>query len=192
MIKIYLLLIISIILIGCKQKEEGSATIKDTTSINESIILNDSTSSIKEYKPDEIISINRLAYTKKDSVLITGELKILHENGQVKQLKTFKDGKLNGPRKLWYKSGKIMQEGNYIDGKTNGPRTVWYENGNIRAKGFYKDGGLDGTRKGWWENGNIKTEMNYKNGKINGFVKSYNEDGSIKEEKEYKDGKPIN
>lgn len=192
MIKNLILLSITVFLFGCNQNKEKSKSINNTTSNSKSIIFTDSTTTNKVYKHDEIISINRLACYKKDSTLITGEVKYFHENGQVKQVKTFKDGKLDGARILWDLNGKLTQEGAFKNGKIIGARKVWYDNGQLRGEGTYKDGKLDGSRKGWWKNGQLKSEANYKQGKLDGVSKTYTEEGILKEEKKFKDGKIIN
>jgi len=191
MSKILTLLFFSIILFGCKQKEDKLINNENTSSINESLILNDSTSIKKVFNPDEVIYIDDSAYYKKDSTLINGELISFHENGTQKQLKTFKYGILDGPRKVWNENGQLTQEGTYQNGIKNGTRTGWFDTGQIKATGTYNNGQLNGVRKSWWKNGVLKNEMIYKNGKLDGVLKLYDEEGNLKEERIYKDGKKI-
>ena len=144
MIKNLILLSITILLFGCKQNEEKSTSIDTGTSNNKSITSNDSISPNKKYNKDEIIQINKLMYQKTDSTLITGELLLYYETGEIQQLQTFKDGILNGPRKGWHTNGQLRQEGAYDNGKIIGYRKVWYDNGQLRAEGTYKNGKLEG------------------------------------------------
>ena len=183
MIKNFILLLISIFLFGCNQNKEKAKTINNATSNSKSIIFTDSTTANKAYNLDEIYSIDKLVYYKKDSTLITGEVNSFHENGQVKQLKTFKEGILDGARKVWYEDGELMQEGNYIKGEVVGIRKAWYKNGQLKAEGNYKNGVLEGPKKGWYENGQLKSEVNYKHGKVDGVIKTYTEEGQLKEGK---------
>ncbi len=192
MTKILIFLFIPFFILGCKQKEDKSISNENSTSINKPIILNDSTSIKRVYNQDEIIYIDKLAYSKKDSILINGELNIWHENGEIKEMRTFKDGNLEGLRQIWFDNGQLHQEAIFENGKVNGTRTVWYDNGQLNLKGTYIDGQLEGVLKNWRTNGVLKTEMNYKNGRLEGVVKSYDEDGKLKEEKTYKDGKVVN
>lgn len=192
MIKNLTLLFITILLFGCKQNEGKSNSIDTGTSNNKSIILNDSIPTNKKYNIDEIIKINKLIYQKTDSTLITGEVRFFYETGEVKQLQTFKNGILNGPRKGWHINGQLRQEGAFEDGKIIGTRRVWYDNGKLRDEGNYKNGKLDGIRKGWWDNGKLKHEYTYNQNKFDGPYRKYTKDGKLEEEKIYKDGRVIN
>ncbi len=178
-----ILLLLPIFLIGCKQKEEKPNNTSDVTINNKSLFTIDSTTSNNSYNYDEIMSINKLVYLKKDSTLVTGKINNYYDNGQVKQLKTFKDGKLDGLRKVWYENGQLMQEGTFKNGKIEGTRSLWFDTGELKAEGTYKDGNLDGYKKQWYKNGQLKSETNYKQGKLNGVTKQYTEDGQLKEEK---------
>ena len=192
MIKNLTVLLITILLFGCKQNE-GKLNSSDTeTSIEKSISSNDSISPNKKYNKDEIIKINKLIYQKTDSTLITGELLFYYETGEIQQLQTFKDGILNGPRKGWHINGQLRQEGTFEDGKIIGFRRVWYDNGQLRDEGSYKNGKLDGIRKGWWDNGQLKHEYTYNQNKFDGPYRKYTKDGKLEEEKKYKDGRVIN
>ena len=192
MIKNLTVLLITILLFGCKQNE-GKLNSSDTeTSIEKSITSNDSISPNKKYNKDEIIKINKLIYQKTDSTLITGELLFYYETGEIQQLQTFKDGILNGPRKGWHINGQLRQEGTFEDGKIIGFRRVWYDNGQLRDEGNYKNGKLDGIRKGWWDNGQLKHEYTYNQNKFDGPSRKYTKDGKLEEEKIYKDGRVIN
>ena len=192
MIKNLTVLLITILLFGCKQNE-GKLNSSDTeTSIEKSITSNDSISPNKKYNKDEIIKINKLIYQKTDSTLITGELLFYYETGEIQQLQTFKDGILNGPRKGWHINGQLRQEGTFENGKIIGTRRVWYDNGKLRDEGSYKNGKLDGIRKGWWDNGQLKHEYTYNQNKFDGPYRKYTKDGKLEEEKIYKDGRVIN
>ena len=192
MIKNLTVLLITILLFGCKQNE-GKLNSSDTeTSIEKSISSNDSISPNKKYNKDEIIKINKLIYQKTDSTLITGELLFYYETGEIQQLQTFKDGILNGPRKGWHINGQLRQEGTFEDGKIIGFRRVWYDNGQLRDEGSYKNGKLDGIRKGWWDNGQLKHEYTYNQNRFDGPYRKYTKDGKLEEEKKYKDGRVIN
>ena len=192
MIKNLTVLLITILLFGCKQNEGKLNSSDSETSIEKSISSNDSISPNKKYNKDEIIEINKLIYQKTDSTLISGELLFYYETGEIQQLQTFKDGILNGPRKGWHINGQLRQEGTFEDGKIIGFRRVWYDNGQLRDEGNYKNGKLDGIRKGWWDNGQLKHEYTYNQNKFDGPFRKYTKDGKLEEEKKYKDGRVIN
>jgi len=192
MIKNLTVLLITILLFGCKQNEGKLNSSDSETSIEKSITSNDSISPNKKYNKDEIIKINKLIYQKTDSTLITGELLFYYETGEIQQLQTFKDGIFNGPRKGWHINGQLRQEGTFEDGKIIGFRRVWYDNGQLRDEGNYKNGKLDGIRKGWWDNGQLKHEYTYNQNTFDGPIRKYTKDGKLEEEKIYKDGRVIN
>lgn len=191
MTKVLIFLFIPFFIFGCKQTEEKSISEENSTSVNKPLISSDSTSLKRVYNQDEIIYIDNLAYSKKDSTLINGEIKVLHENGEIKELRTIKDGDIDGLRKFWFDNGQLHQEGVFKNGKIHGTRTVWYETGQLNIQGKYNNGQLDGAVKHWWKNGNLKTEVTYKNGRIDGVLKLYHENGKLREERTYKDGKKI-
>ena len=113
--------------------------------------------------------------------------KIVDENGQVKRLIRYKNGKKdgletfvnnNGLKKVeitnkdskrvyevkWYENGQKRAEQNWKDGKKNGLATYWYENGQKESQRTFKDGKKNGLWTNWFENGQKKSETNYKNG----------------------------
>jgi antitoxin component YwqK of YwqJK toxin-antitoxin module len=48
-----------------------------------------------------------------------------HDNGYVKSIMNYEDGKLQGVSRWYYDSGKLETEQNYIDGRMDGLST-WY------------------------------------------------------------------
>lgn len=65
----------------------------------------------------------------------------MHDNGQIKGLAQFKDGKPDGLETLWDENGQKEGERNYKDGKLDGLETIgWYENGQKKNETTYKDG----------------------------------------------------
>tara|TARA_R100001594_G_scaffold25041_1_gene49053 strand:- start:37 stop:450 length:414 start_codon:yes stop_codon:yes gene_type:complete len=84
-----------------------------------------------------------------------GVSKSWHENGQLKQEITWKDGKLDGLYSWFYPSGQKRKEGTFKNGKENGLRTFWYENGQIKSEKIYKDGEIISKSK-WNEDGKSK------------------------------------
>jgi antitoxin component YwqK of YwqJK toxin-antitoxin module len=63
-----------------------------------------------------------------------------HENGQLSQKRTFKDGKLDGPFERYYENGQLERKGTFEDEERDGPWEWYHENGQLREKRTYKDG----------------------------------------------------
>lgn len=175
------------ITLGCKQKNielKLNKTKKELTIDNSSIKF-DSISN------KDIYVLEKKAYKKEDSTLVSGIVENYFDTGELKQTKTYKNGILDGPRRVFKKNGELHQEGSYKNGKVNGYRRVWNDNGIIIRERLYKNGVVS-WQKQWYDNGNLKSEISYENNKINGKAIKYNKEGEITEEKTYINGKLIN
>jgi len=82
----------------------------------------------------------RYQWDYKDGRRADGESKGWWPDGSWKQIKTFKDGELNGRFVEWYGDGQKKSEGSYKDGKQDGLETWWYENGEKWKEGTYNEG----------------------------------------------------
>jgi len=188
MTKYFFILSLIAITLSCKQNNTEltlNNTEKESTINNFSIKI-DSISS------QDIYVLEKKAHKKEDSILVSGIVVNHFDTGELKQIKTYKNGILNGPRKVFRKNGELQQEGNYNNGKIDGYRRAWNENGILIAERLYENGVAIGSEKKWYDNGNLKSEVSYENGKINGKAIKYNEEGEIIEEKNYANGKLIN
>ena len=72
----------------------------------------------------------------------TGWVKEMHDNGQIKYLEQFKDGKKHGLLTFWYENGQKKSEGNFKDDKKHGLHIIYYEDGKVAWRFTYKDGEL--------------------------------------------------
>ena len=82
----------------------------------------------------------RYQWDYKDGQRADGESKGWWPDGSWKQIKTFKNGKLNGKVKEWYGDGKKKVEASYKDDQLHGVVTWWKESGEVWKEGTYKDG----------------------------------------------------
>ena len=99
------------------------------------------------------------------------------QEGKIKELIYFKEGKEDGLARIWNLNGQLMGEGNYKDGKQDGLSRSWHSNGQLQSEWNLKDGKADGLSKVWNENGHLEQELNYLDGiVING--KCWDEDGN--------------
>jgi antitoxin component YwqK of YwqJK toxin-antitoxin module len=152
-----------------------------------------------------------LSYAPNEQAPYTGWAKSIYDNGQIKDLRHFKDGKYDGLATHWYQHGQKESEANYKDGTKDGPSTYWYVNGQKAAVGNFKDGKRNGLWAGWYENGQKEGECSFKAGKLvtantwkpngemctvtnlkdgNGVIVEYNEDGTENNRAIFKDGLP--
>ena len=61
-----------------------------------------------------------LVYAPNSQIPYTGWVKSMWDNGQVRQLAHYKDGKLGGVVTVWHKNGQKKVEGHFKDGKGEG------------------------------------------------------------------------
>ena len=94
----------------------------------------------------------------------------------------YKDGKrADGVARSWYPSGQLKEKRTYKDGKQDGSYTFFYEDGQKGLVWNYKDGKQDGLQTNWYENGQKNGEVIFKDGKPIKLIGQWNEDGSVNE-----------
>jgi len=76
----------------------------------------------------------------KDGERADGESKGWFPNGNLKTIRTFKNGIENGSYIVWYENGQKLKEGTYKDGRRDGLNIWWDENGQKMVEETYKDG----------------------------------------------------
>ena len=128
----------------------------------------------------------RLFYAPNEQSPYTGWIKEMYNNGQVKGLCHFKDGKQDGLFTQWFENGQKQAVKNYKDGKRDGVWTFWYKNGQKLEELNYKDGKQDGLKTGWYENGQKEDEINFKNDKLDGLLTDWYDNGQKESEGNFK------
>ena len=106
----------------------------------------------------------KLLYAPNQKKPYTGWGKAFHDNGQIRNLAQYKDGKKSGSARWWYRN------------EQKGSETTWM-NGKVL------------TVSGWKPNGEKCPVTNVLNG--NGVHVLYKEDGTEKERKTYREGLPV-
>jgi antitoxin component YwqK of YwqJK toxin-antitoxin module len=107
-----------------------------------------------------------LFYAPNKQTPYTGWSKSMYDDGQIKSLVQYKDGKVDGLWIEWFANGQKEEEANYKDGKLDGLVTGWYDNGQKKYEVNFKDDKLDGLTTSWDEHGLKSGEGNYKDGKL--------------------------
>ena len=94
-----------------------------------------------------------------------GTFEVYWGNGQLRYQWDYKDGKrADGESKGWWPDGSWKQIKTFKDGELNGRCVEWYGDGQKRVEALYKDGKLHGLQTWWWENGEKWKEGTYKEG----------------------------
>ncbi|MDG1172879.1 MAG: hypothetical protein P8M67_01135, partial [Opitutales bacterium] len=81
-----------------------------------------------------------LAFVINSQIPFSGWASRLYDNGQVRELSKFEEGKREGLWVKWYENGRMEEEKNYRDGKLHGPSTRWWENGQKWYEDNYENG----------------------------------------------------
>lgn len=121
-----------------------------------------------------------------------GEFKRWYGNGNIREQKFYRNGKLEGSYKSWYENGQISSHGFYKNGKWDGERRVWNYSGNLMMQAFYRNDDAEGMVKCWHSNGIPEICSFWKNGKKEGIRKYWSEDGCLLEREFYRNSIRIN
>ena len=139
----------------------------------------------KRYSSDPIVLKLKTVY--RNGIPI-GPYRSYHENGNLKEERSFKNELQDGITKKFSDKNQILSEETYKDGKLNGVSKFYFykdPNGSFYSTGYkgklsheytYKNGVKDGPFKKNYSNYQKRQEGNYSNGKLNGILKVY--DGS--------------
>lgn len=87
-----------------------------------------------------------------------------------------------------YENGKIKSITGYLDGRRHDTAKTWYSNGKLKSMRYFTNGKKDGQHQGWWPNDSLKFEFNFEGGYHEGTQFSYYPDGQISHLRNYKDG----
>ena len=90
-----------------------------------------------------------------------------------KGITNYKGVPFNGFITETYSNGQLREKKTYKDGKKDGVYEWYFENGQLEEKGTYKDGVADGAVERYYENGQLRWKGTY-----NGVIEKYNEDGT--------------
>jgi antitoxin component YwqK of YwqJK toxin-antitoxin module len=112
----------------------------------------------------------------------------------LRQIYTYKNGKMDGPVIEYYDNGQIKSQYNLIPTKSgkseqNGLNISYFESGKVESKRYFSLGKATGTSYDYYEDGTIRVTIPYLNGKANGIGYAYHENGKISEKCTWKDDK---
>ena len=144
--------------------------------------------------------------------LANGQYERYYANGQLKERKTYKDGKIDGISEYYQSDGTItsafakvvknMPEqwmgvfGLYYEypyhasqNLANGQYEKYHDNGQLSARLTFKDGKKDGPYESYYESGQLRQRVTYKEGKREGLYERYYGNGQLTTKETYKNGK---
>lgn len=91
--------------------------------------------------------------------------KYYHENGKLKEVLFFQEGKKIGVSKAYYNTGALEEEGLFVNGYRNGTWKKFHENGKISEEYGYVDNQLHGKWTAYDNKGKLLREETYDMGK---------------------------
>ncbi|MBN37404.1 MAG: hypothetical protein CMI29_02970 [Opitutae bacterium] len=88
------------------------------------------------------------------------------DNGTLRNLRRFSNGKADGPILSWRKNGDKLFQGKYREGKKQGTFSYWSQSLRRIKEENFNQGKLDGICTAWYENGNKSSIQTFISGKI--------------------------
>lgn len=114
-----------------------------------------------------------------DSLVFTGKVIGLFQNGDTASVREYDKGLQNGIERIYHQNGKISEVRNYIDGRKEGEHKGWWENGSQKFIYHFKDDLFEGSVKMWNEKGMLFGDYNYVKGHEEGTQKAWFPDGTL-------------
>ena len=118
-----------------------------------------------------------------------GKFERYWSNGNKRYEWEYKNGKrVDGISRGWYDDGKLKSIRTFKNGKRNGLQIEWYENGKKKFEETWKDNKLTGTSKTWFYSGRKEREANYKDDKLDGLYTEWDVQGNLIKQETYHKG----
>ena len=124
-------------------------------------------------------------YYDNQGALYTGTYRTLFDNGQVKSEIPLVNGQKSGSMMIYFPNGQVNEIRSYKDGKMDGTWLTFTEKGSKVAEANYTNGLKNGKWFIWDENGVLRYDMTYKGGQKVGLWIIYDEKGNKLSERNY-------
>ena len=128
-----------------------------------------------EVHSDKFVERNGIKYEGISQMPFTGVSTEYYENGQLKEMHTYKDGERSGLGASYYENGQLNEKITLKDG--SGTVERYRDNGRLWITATYKDEELNGLKEVYYENGQLEYQQTFKDGELNGLVEAYDENG---------------
>ena len=115
---------------------------------------------------DEYKQRNGLQYLLFNEEAFSGWYGQWDDNGTLRNLRRFSNGKLHGSIFSWRKNGAKFHQGKYKEGKKHGVFSYWSKSLKCTKEQFFNEGKLDGICTTWYENGHKSSIQTFISGKI--------------------------
>lgn len=112
----------------------------------------------------------------------TGNVVAYYENGKIKTLRSFKDGKYHGFWTEWYPNGNRKFQGDRKENKGHGLTKWWHENGQLKKQGTYDMDKQQGVVVQWYENGSLQQIRHYDQDQAFGGWTTFDKNGEVWDE----------
>ena len=149
---IFILVFCSILFLSCSEKKTESEQTELKGAFSKAIDSNQ----LQERGGEE-----KLFYIVNQDTPYTGWIKSSHENGTVRELSHYVNGKKDGASFGWYQNGQKEWEWYYKEGIHHGKARLWWENGQKSFEAVKKLGWESGLVKSWYKNGQKASERLY-------------------------------
>lgn len=108
-----------------------------------------------------------------------GIWKYYDENGNLINIKNYKNDTLHGIQKTYHENGQISDESYYVNGILRGSKE-WFENGKMSSELYFNEfEQSDSISITWFENGQILQIGYLKDGRMIGEWKEYDDKGEL-------------
>ena len=169
----------------------------------------------KNFKENQIVFVENIAYEKHTMVLFNGKIKDSFYEGKFKDglkegthysleillgwmlaVESYTNGVKNGKFGWYYQEKEGLPinktsrktpwtEGTYLNGKYEGRMRNWTRSGQIIIDAFYINGKQDGLWRRWYDNGQLDAYGKYKNGIKVGVWRYWEENGAEKQSEDF-------
>ena len=120
----------------------------------------------KTFPFDEFKQKSGIQYLLFEEEPFTGWYGQWDDNGTLRNLRRFSNGKADGPILSWRKNGDKLFQGKYKEGKKQGTFSYWSQSLKRIKEENFNQGKLDGICTAWYENGNKSSIQTFISGKI--------------------------
>ncbi|MDO8896024.1 MAG: toxin-antitoxin system YwqK family antitoxin [Bacteroidales bacterium] len=114
--------------------------------------------------------------------------KSYYDNGNLRSILQYEDGKLNGHCEWFHENGRLQMESEYVLNSLHGKQTRYYENGVIQSVAFYKNNLLDSVNQQFSINGKLIQNETYRRDSLHGLFQRFYERGQIMVDGQYESG----
>ncbi len=118
-----------------------------------------------------------------------GPMQTFFPDGNPAELKTYRDGALEGVWAKWNKEGDKLVEGSFFRGKKNGRFTYWDRSGEKASEGAFRDDEREGLWVRYGREGSIRSKFMMHGGDKNGVAELYYKNGQLSSKGSYRENR---